>query len=177
MIFTPAWWVCVEKSLECMPPQPAASLSLYIQDLGQSFSLHQSIPPNQYIHVTYRPTTIDTLVYRYIAIFLTQYEYRILNKLSWYLRCIYMCINKHGKALSSISAHPPSTYIQDGTHDKHMHASNWACQPYRLLSPWARHKAIPFLFWCYITYHIVYRIMTTISGYVSLWKNVSLQAW
>ena len=82
MLFTPAWWVCVEKSLECMPPQPAASLSLYIQDLGQSFSLHQSIPPNQYIHVTYRPTTIDTLVYRYIAIFLTQYEYRILNKLS-----------------------------------------------------------------------------------------------
>ena len=176
MIFTPAWWVCVEKSLECMPPQPAASLSLYIQDLGQSFSLHQSIPPNQYIHVTYRPTTIHWCTGT------SPYFWHNTNIIYWTsYRDIYdaftYVLNKHGKALSSISAHPPSTYIQDGTHDKHMHASNWACQPYRLLSPWARHKAIPFLFWCYITYHIVYRIMTTVSGYVSLWKNVSLQAW
>ena len=42
--------------------------------------------------------------------FLPRYEYCILNKLSRYLRYIHICINKHGKALSSISAHPPSTF-------------------------------------------------------------------
>ena len=42
--------------------------------------------------------------------FLPRYEYRILNKPSRYLRYIHICINKHGKALSSISAHPPSTF-------------------------------------------------------------------
>ena len=41
------------------------------------------------------------------------------------------------------------------------------CQLYRLLSPRARHKAIPFLFCCYVMYCIVYRIVTTVSGYVS----------
>ena len=38
--------------------------------------------------------------------FLSRYKYRISNKLSQYLWYIYICINKHGKALSSISAHP-----------------------------------------------------------------------
>ena len=37
-----------------------------------------------------------------------RYEYRILNKLLRYLRYIYICINKHGKAMSSIS---PSTFF------------------------------------------------------------------
>ena len=58
-----------------------------------------------------RPATIHrcTGTSRYL---LPRYEYRILNKLSRYLRYIYICINKHGKALSSISAHPPSTYAR-----------------------------------------------------------------
>ena len=56
-----------------------------------------------------RPATIHqcTGTSRY---FLPRYEYRILNKLSRYLRYIYICINKHGEALSSISAHPPSAF-------------------------------------------------------------------
>ena len=29
----------------------------------------------------------------------------------------------------------------------------------------------------YVTYRIVYRIVTTVSGYIVLWKNVSLQAY
>ena len=60
---------------------------------------------------TTRPATIHrcTGTSRY---FLPRYEYRILNKLSRYLRYIYICINKHGKALSSISAHPPSAYAR-----------------------------------------------------------------
>ena len=37
----------------------------------------------------------------------------------------------------------------------------------RLLSPRARHEAILSLFCCYVTYRIVYRIVTTVSGYVS----------
>ena len=44
-------------------------------------------------------------------IFLPWYEYCILNKVSQYLRYIHICINKHEKALSSISAHPPSEII------------------------------------------------------------------
>ena len=54
---------------------------------------------------TGRPATIHrcTGTSRY---FLPRYEYHILNKLSRYLRYIYICINKHGKALSAISAHP-----------------------------------------------------------------------
>ena len=46
-----------------------------------------------------RPATIHwcTGTSRY---FLPRYEYCILNKLSRYLRYIYICINKHGKALS-----------------------------------------------------------------------------
>ena len=43
--------------------------------------------------------------------FLSRYEYCILNKLLRYLRYIYICINKHGKTLSSISAHPPSFHF------------------------------------------------------------------
>ena len=59
------------------------------------------------LHV--RPATIHrcTCTSQY---FLPWYKYRILNKLSRYLRYIYICINKHGKALSSISAHPPSAF-------------------------------------------------------------------
>ena len=52
-----------------------------------------------------------------------------------------------------------------------MRASNLACQLYRLLSPRARHKAIPFFF-CYVSYRdncIGIRIVS--------WKNVSLQAY
>ena len=61
--------------------------------------------------ITIRPATIHrcTGTSRY---FFPWYEYRILIKLSRYLRYIYICINKHGKALSSISAHPPSTYAR-----------------------------------------------------------------
>ena len=61
------------------------------------------------LHVLIRPAMIHrcTCTSRY---FLPRYEYRILNKLSWYLRYIYICINKHGKALSSISVHPPSAF-------------------------------------------------------------------
>ena len=44
-----------------------------------------------------------------------------------------------------------------------MRASTRLCQLYRLLSPRARHDA----FCCYVTYRIVYRIVTTVSGYVS----------
>ena len=77
--------------------------------------------------------------------FLPWYKYCILNKLSGYLWYINIGINKHGKALSSISAHPLLAYIQDGRHNKHV----------RLLSPRARHEAIAFLFCCYIMYRIV----------------------
>ena len=38
------------------------------------------------------------------------YKYRILNKLLRYLQLIDICINKHGKALSSISAHTLSAF-------------------------------------------------------------------
>ena len=38
--------------------------------------------------------------------------------------------------------------------------------PCTCYSPPARHEAIPFLFCCYVTYCIVYRIVTTVSGFI-----------
>ena len=59
-----------------------------------------------------------------------------------------------------------SIIFQDGGNNKRMRASNKACQLYRLQSPRARHKATS-VFCCYVTFHIMYRIMTTVLGYVS----------
>ena len=58
---------------------------------------------------TIRPATMHqcTSASRY---FLPPYEYHMLNNLSWYLQYIYICINKHGKALSLISVHPLSAF-------------------------------------------------------------------
>ena len=99
----------------------------------------------------------------------------------------HVCINKHGKALSSISVQYPSAYawrflnkLTRKIHAEQRSAlhSRWrtqqtyacfqlACQLYRLLSPQARHEAIPYLFCCYVTHRIMYRIGTTVLGYVS----------
>ena len=133
-------------------------------------------------HFITRPAMIHwyTSTSRY---FLPRYEYCILNKLLRYLRYIYICINKHGKALSSISAHPPSASARrfsKQTDEKNpcwavfsitfkMADTNACVLPMsaaQTLSPKARHEAIPFLFCCYVTYCIVYRIVTTVLGYI-----------
>ena len=49
-------------------------------------------------------------------IFCPRQEYHILNKLSWYLRYNHICINKHGKVLSSIS--PYALQFSEQTHKK-----------------------------------------------------------
>ena len=176
MLFTPAWWVCVEKSLECMPPQPAASLSLYIQDLGQSFSLYQSIPPNQYIHVTYRPTTIHWCTGT------SPYFWHNTNIIYWtsyrdiYDAFTYVSTNMGKHCLQLVLTLLPLIF-------KMAHTTNTCMLPIGLVSRtdfWTHEqdtRQYPSCFDVILRYHIVYRIMTTVSGYVSLWKNVSLQAW
>ena len=51
----------------------------------------------------------DTMIHQCTGV-MQYFLPQILNKLSRYLRYIYICINKHGKALFSISAHPPSAF-------------------------------------------------------------------
>ena len=134
-----------------------------------------------YIGIT-KPATIHwcTGTSRY---FLPWYEYRILNKLLRYLWYIYICINKHGKALSQLvltllplmhddfpnkltrKIHAEQCLVLYSRWRTQTHAC-FQCQLYRLLSPRARHKVTGML--CNVSYRVVsYRIVTTESGYVS----------
>ena len=104
-----------------------------------------------------------------------RYEYCILNKLSQYLRYIYICINKHGKALSSISAHPPSTYAQrfsEQTDEKNPCLAVFSVV-FKMADTNARVLPMSAVQTTEPTSetrgdgHVMYRIVTTVSGYIS----------
>ena len=105
-----------------------------------------------------------------------------------YLQYVYICINKHGKALSSISARPPSAFysspyarrfseqtdkknpcwavfsiifkMADTTNTCVLPTRLVSCTDFRVHEQDTRRR-------CYVTYHIVYPIVTTVSEHVS----------
>ena len=118
--------------------------------------------------------------------FLPRYEYRILNKLLRYLRYIYIyctstnmgkhCLQLVLTPLPLMHGNFPNKLTRK-IHGEQCLAlySRWRtpthacfqCQLYRLLSPWARYKAIPFFFCCYVMYCIV----TTVSYRIVLYRG------
>ena len=114
---------------------------------GRQAGRHPSLP-----RVGTRPATIHrcTGTSRY---FLPRYEYRILNKLSRYLWYIYICINKHGEALSSISAHT-------------------------LFSPYGRRfsEQTDLKNPCWAVFGVIFKMVdTTTRRFVVMYRTVSLQ--
>ena len=132
-----------------------------------------------------RPATIHrcTGTSRY-----SRYEYRILNKVSWYLRYIYICINKHGNALSLIGAHPPSTYARRFSIQADEKNPCWAVfsiifkmadtnvyvLPFSAV--WAHEQDKKLLLLCNVSYRVSYHENCIRIRIVS-WKIVWLQAY